>query len=86
MSEEECAFVAPYLTRLPLDAKQRQHGLREVFCALLFIVKTGMRWRMMPNDLPAWYRVYQPTQRRLAPGSFEAIVQDLGVILRLTAG
>ncbi len=86
VSDEEWAFVAPYLTLMPLDAAQRQHDLREVFNGLRFIVKTGMQWRMMPNDLPPWNAVYQQTQRWLAAGSFEAIVHDLRVLLRLAQG
>jgi len=86
VSDEEWAFVAPYLTLMPLDAKQRQHDLREVFNALRFIVKTGMQWRFMPNDLPPWPAVYQQTQRWIAAGSFEAIVHDLRVLLRMAAG
>ena len=86
VSDEEWAFVAPYLTLLPLDAKQRQHDLREVFNALRFIVETGMQWRMMPNDLPPWPAVYQQTQRWMAAGSFEAIVHDLRTMLRVAAG
>ena len=31
VSDEEWAFVAPYLMLLPEDAGQRTHGLREVF-------------------------------------------------------
>lgn len=31
VSDEEWAFVAPYLTLLPLDAQPRKYGLREVF-------------------------------------------------------
>jgi transposase len=86
VSDEEWAFVAPYLTLLPLDAKQRQHDLREVFNGLRFIVKTGMQWRFMPNDLPPWEAVYQQTQRWIGAGSFEAIVHDLRVLLRVAAG
>ncbi len=86
VSDEEWAFVAPYLTLMTPEAKQRQHDLREVFNGLRFIVKTGMQWRMMPNDLPPWYAVYQQTQRWLAAGCFEAIVHDLRVLLRLAAG
>ena len=86
VSDEEWAFVAPYLTLLPLDAKQRQHDLREVFNGLRFIVKTGMQWRFMPNDLPPWEAVYQQTQRWISAGSFEAIVHDLRVLLRVAAG
>jgi len=86
VSDEEWAFVAPYLTLMPLDAAQRQHDLREVFNALRYMVRAGTPWRMLPNDLPPWYTVYQQTQRWLAAGSFEAIVHDLRVMLRLAQG
>jgi transposase len=86
VSDEEWAFVSPYLTLLPLDAAQRQHDLREVFNALRYLVRAGCSWRMLPNDLPPWYTVYQQAQRWLAAGSFEAIVHDLRVILRLAEG
>jgi transposase len=86
VSDEEWAFVAPYLSLMPLDAAQRQHDLREVFNALRYLVRSGAPWRMLPNDLPPWYTVYQQTQRWLAAGSFEAIVHDLRVMLRLAQG
>jgi len=86
VSDEEWAFVAPYLTLMSLDAPQRQHDLREVFNALRYVVRGGVPWRMLPNDLPPWYTVYQQTQRWLAAGSFAAIVHDLRVMLRLAQG
>lgn len=86
VSDDEWAFVAPYLTLLPLDAGQRTHDLREVFNALRWLVRAGAPWRLIPNDLPPWYTVYQQTQRWLAAGCFETIVHDLRVMLRLAVG
>jgi transposase len=82
VSDEEWAFVAPYLTLMKEDAPQRDHPLREVFNGLRWIVRSGAEWRMMPNDLPPWYTVYQQTQRWLKAGVFEAIVHDLRRLLR----
>ena len=42
--------------------------------------------RMMPNDLPPWYVVYQQTQRWLAAGCFTALVDDLRLLLREAKG
>jgi transposase len=84
--DEEWAFVAPYLTLLPVTAKQREHSLREVFNGLRWIVKTGSPWRYLPNDLPPWPAVFQQTQRWLRAGVFEAIVHDLRSLLRLLEG
>jgi len=45
VTDDEWAFVAPYLTLMKEDAPQRDHALREVFNGLRFIVRTGMqRW------------------------------------------
>jgi transposase len=86
VSDEEWAFVAPYLTLCREDAPQRQHNLREVFNALRWIIRAGAPWRMIPNDLPPWEAVYQQTQRWLRAGVFEAIVHDLRTLLRLAEG
>src|SRR5574341_1227835 len=86
VSDEEWAFVVPYLTLLPLDAGQRRHDLREVFNALRWIVRAGAPWRLIPNDLPPWTAVYQQTQRWVAAGVFEAMADDLRALLRLAAG
>src|SRR4028119_225294 len=43
VSEEEWAFVAPYLALVRADAPQRVHDLREVFDALRWVVCAGVR-------------------------------------------
>src|SRR5215204_1835111 len=63
VSDEEWAFVAPYLALVREDAPQRNHELREVFNGLRWIVRTGSAWRYMPHDLPPWEAVYQQTRR-----------------------
>src|SRR5215212_5926622 len=49
VSDEEWAFVAPYLALVREDAPQRNHELREVFNGLRWIVRTGSAWRYMPR-------------------------------------
>ncbi len=86
VSDEEWAFVAPYLTLMTENAPQRDHSLREVFNGLRYVVRAGEAWRLMPHDLPPWHTVYQQTQRWLKAGVFETMVQDLREILRILAG
>ena len=52
VSDDEWAFVAPYLSLMDTAAPQRHHDLREVFNGLRSIARGGLQWRMMPNDLP----------------------------------
>ena len=86
VTDEEWAFVAPYLTLMREDAPQREHELREVFNGLRWLVRTGAQWRMMPHDLPPWPAIYQQAQRWINAGVFEDMVHDLRVLLRLAKG
>jgi transposase len=81
--DKEWEFVAPYLSLLPLDARQRNHDLRQVFNGLRWLVRSGASWRLMPHDLPPWHTVYQPTQRWLKAGCFDAMTHDLRMLLRM---
>ncbi len=86
VSDDEWAFIAPYLTLMSEDAPQREHSLREVFNGLRWMVRAGASWRMMPNDLPSWFTVFQQTQRWIRAGVFEAVVSDLREVLRIADG
>lgn len=86
VSDDEWAFVAPYLALLPVESGQRVHDLRRVFDGLRYIVKTGGQWRMMPHDLPPWAAVYQQARRWVAARVFEHMADDLRAVLRVAAG
>jgi transposase len=86
VSDDEWSLVAPYLCLLREDAPQRSHSLREVFNGLRYLVRYGVAWRAMPNDLPPWHIVYDQAQRWLRAGCFEMLAHDLRAVLRLAAG
>jgi transposase len=85
VTDEEWAFVAPYLALVREDAPQRRHDLREAFNAVRYLARTGAQWRLLPHDFPPWPAVYQQTRRWLAAGVFEAIAHDLRMLLREAA-
>lgn len=86
VSDDEWAFLAPYLTLMREDAPQRKHPLRELFNGLRYIARTGLQWRFMPADLPPWHTVYQQTRRWIDAGVFETIVADLRELIRIGEG
>jgi transposase len=86
VTDEEWAFVAPYLVLMRPDAPQRTHDPREVYNALRWIVRAGAPWRYLPGEFPPWEAVYQQTQRWIAAGCFETMVHDLRALLRWTEG
>ena len=86
VSDDEWAFLAPYLTLMREDAPQRKHALRELFNGLRYIARTGLQWRFMPTDLPPWAAVYQQTRRWIEADVFAAIIADLRELIRLGEG
>ena len=86
VSDEEWALVVPYLTLMTEDAPQRQHSLRELFNCLRYVIRYGIAWRAMPNDLPPWFAVYQQSHRWLMATVFDTLSQDLRAVLRVAAG
>ncbi len=86
VTDEEWAFVAPYLTLMKEEAPQREYSLREVFTGLRWMIRAGAPWRYIPNDLPPWHAVYEQSQRWIRAGVFEAMVNDLRALLRLAEG
>lgn len=49
-----------YSTILPIigNKRKRQRSLRGVLDAILYLLKSGCQWRMLPNDFPKWEFVY----------------------------
>jgi transposase len=86
VSDEEWALVVSYFTLRTEAAPQREYSLRAVFNALRWLARTGAAWRMLPPDCPPWAAVYQQPQRWLKAGVFEAMVEDLRVVLRVAQG
>jgi transposase len=82
VSDDEWAFVAPYLALVAETAPQRKHDLRRVFDALRYVIRAGCPWRYLPHDFPPWAAVYQQAQRWIRAGVFEQIAHDLRVLLR----
>lgn len=86
VTDDEWAFLAPYLALVREDAPQRVHSLRAVFNAMRWLVRTGAQWRFMPHEFPPWPVVYQQARRWLDAGVFEHIAHDLREVARVAQG
>lgn len=68
------------------DAEQPDYWLRGVFNGVRYLVRSGIPWCMMPNDLPPWNVVYHQMRRWMGAGCFEMMVEDLRMLLSECAG
>jgi transposase len=81
-TDEEWAFVLPYLLLCREDSPQRKHDLLAVFNAVRYVARTGGQWRFLPNDMPPWHAVYQQMQPWLKWRYFEILVEGMWVRCR----
>jgi putative transposase len=61
------------------DKRKRQHDLRKIWDAILYLVKTGCQWRMLPHDFAPWSAVYYYFKKWKNDGTFEEILDMLNV-------
>ncbi|WP_342450248.1 IS5 family transposase [Thiorhodococcus minor] len=53
------------------------HPRKRIVDAILYVVKSGDQWRMLPNDFPAWQTVYDHFSRWSKRGVWEAALDAL---------
>ncbi len=82
LSDEQWALIAPLLP-LPRRGRKPVHPRREMINALLYMVRTGGQWRMLPHDLPPWEGVYAFWRSLVNSGTLERINDALRVQIRL---
>ncbi len=62
------AKVQPVLAKARKRTKPITVDLYEVFCGVLYVLKSGCQWRMLPSDFPKWRTCYDYWQKWSAAG------------------
>ncbi len=55
---EQFEHIRPLLEAARRHTKPRTLDLYEVFCAVLYVLRGGIQWRMLPEGFPKWRSVY----------------------------
>jgi transposase len=58
ISREQFSMIEPILLSARTVTRPRTLDLYDVFCAVLYILKSGCQWRMLPTDFPKWRSVH----------------------------
>jgi putative transposase len=73
VSNSQWQIISKYLD----VERNRKYELREIVNAILYLVKTGCQWRMLPQDFPKWSIVYYYFSVWRRNGTLEAIHESL---------
>ena len=57
-SREQFEIIKPLLEGARKKTKPRTVDLYEVWCAVLYLLRTGCQWRFLPPEFPKWQSVY----------------------------
>ena len=58
ISREQFNKILPLLESFRKVTKQRTVDLYDIFCGILYLLKSGCQWRMLPKEFPHWRTVY----------------------------
>ena len=58
ISREKFEEILPLLQSVRKRTKPTTLDLHEVFCAVLYLLRTGCQWRMLPREFPKWVTVH----------------------------
>ena len=77
LKEREWELVRHYFE--PKDRRGRKplHDKKAIVDGILYVVKSGCQWRMLPSDFPPWQTVYDHFSRWNKQGVWEAALDAL---------
>ena len=87
ITREQFSRIAPFLEEARKKTRPREVELYQVFCAILYVLKSGCQWRMLPSDFPKWRTVYSYYQiwteekivnKKKHPSILDAVLKKIG--------
>lgn len=86
LTDEQWNIMASFIPSDALTGRPRRLSLREITDAVLYIVRAGCAWRLLPHDFPAWQSVYYYFNKWKKNGTWERIHNNLFRETRICEG
>lgn len=79
-------IVSPYLLAQQPRGRPWTHTRREILNAILYIIRSGCAWQLLPHDLPPWKTVFHYWRQWRLNGAWERLHQDQTAVPLLLEG
>ena len=86
LTDDQWALIEPLLPGPAWTGRRRTLNLREVVNALLYLLRTGCQWRLLPHEFPNWNSVRYYYDLWLWTGTWERVNAALCARDRRAAG
>ena len=78
----EWRVIAPHLPKPCATGRPRAWPMREIVNGIIYVMRAGCPWRLLPNDLPPWGTIYRWFAAWRDDGCFERINHALVMVSR----
>lgn len=86
LTDAQWELIEPLLPPPKPGGHPRTVDLREVLNGILYLLRSGCSWRMLPHDLPSWGTVHYYFRQWRLDGTWERIHEALRPQVREAAG
>jgi putative transposase len=86
LTNAQWQLIEPLLPPAQPGGRPRTVDLREVVNAILYLVRSGCQWRMLPHDFPPWGTVHYYYWCWRRDGTWQTIHDTLRTKVRHAAG
>ena len=77
LKDKEWKRIEGYFQSRGVGGRTPKHSKQAIVNAVLYVVKSGCQWRMLPKDFPPWKTVYDHFRRRNLQGVWEQVLDEL---------
>jgi len=86
LTDEQWDLLEPLIPLPAADAPNLTYERRDIVDAILYVLRSGCPWRLLPHDLPAWGTVYWYFRRWRRQGVWDQILEALRLQVRQKQG
>ena len=86
LTDAEWSLIASFLPPPARTGRPRRWPMRSIMDAVLYVLRAGGAWRLLPKDFPPWGTVYRWFVRLARSGTFERLAHALTMLDRKRAG
>ena len=86
LTDGQWELIAPFIPEAAAGGRPRKGSERELVNAILYFLRAGMAWRLLPHDLPPWQTVYYYLRRWQREGVWARVHHALVMADRERAG
>jgi len=86
LTDKQWEVLRPLIPLPSMEGRPPTVERREIVNAILYVLRSGCPWRLLPHEFPVWETVYYYFRRGPREGVWEQILQTLRMQVRQKEG